>query len=249
MLKYRRLAVFFCPQFIHDTRQLMIKNGFFALGVLLLTGCTSVTDEVRATVEYAFKGAEDAELSADEIENFPYTSLYAQWQGQARNLIVLGYVNQPNEHHFVTAEKETLVLSHGRLIRTQNLSANVLSVSNLSKDPLLCLVTQPENCDNTWKRTYDYEYASGKRVSRTVKSSFFVKERKTLEMPYGKTTAVLVEETGEFVLTGDTFTNRFWVEPDGHVIKSQQRIFPNEPVLALTQVTWIGRTNNAGSRK
>lgn len=227
----------------------MIKNGLIALGILALTGCTSVTDEVRATVAYAFKGAEDAQLSADEIQNFPYTSLYARWEGKPRNLIVLGYVNDPKQYHFITAEQETLVMSHGRLVRTQNLNANVLSVSNLSEDPLLCLVTQPEDCDKTWKRTYDYEYASGKRVSRAVISSFTVKERKNMDMPYGKATAVLVEETGEFVLSGDSFTNRFWVEPDGHVIKSQQRIFPNEPVLALTQVTWIGRTNNAGSAK
>ena len=117
----------------------MIRNGLFAGFLLILAGCTAVTDEVRETVEYAFKDTEDAELSAEEIDNFPYTSLYAQWQGKGRSLIVLGFVNKPNKYHFITAEKETFVLENGRVTRTQSLDDNLLSVSNLKNDPLRCL--------------------------------------------------------------------------------------------------------------
>ena len=212
-----------------------------------MVGCTAVTDEVRETVEYAFKDTEDAELSADEIENFPYTSLYAQWQGKARSLIVLGFINKPNKYHFITADKETLVLENGRVTRTQSLDDNLLSVSNLKSDPLRCIVTTPQSCNNRWQRAYDYQFDDGTRVSRNVKSTFSVKQREQLAMPYGSATATLVEEAGTFLLTGQRFVNRFWVEPDGHVIKSEQRIIPNKPLLNLTQVTWIGRTNNSES--
>ena len=225
----------------------MIRNGFFAGFLLILVGCTAVTDEVRETVEYAFKDTEDAELSADEIENFPYTSLYAQWQGKARSLIVLGFINKPNKYHFITADKETLVLENGRVTRTQSLDDNLLSVSNLKSDPLRCIVTTPQSCNNRWQRAYDYQFDDGTRVSRNVKSTFSVKQREQLAMPYGSATATLVEEAGTFLLTGQRFVNRFWVEPDGHVIKSEQRIIPNKPLLNLTQVTWIGRTNNSES--
>ncbi|KTG29889.1 hypothetical protein AWR38_26685 [Idiomarina sp. WRN-38] len=225
----------------------MIRNGLFAGFLLILVGCTAVTDEVRETVEYAFKDTEDAELSADEIENFPYTSLYAQWQGKARSLIVLGFINKPNKYHFITADKETLVLENGRVTRTQSLDDNLLSVSNLKSDPLRCIVTTPQSCNNRWQRAYDYQFDDGTRVSRNVKSTFSVKQREQLAMPYGSATATLVEEAGTFLLTGQRFVNRFWVEPDGHVIKSEQRIIPNKPLLNLTQVTWIGRTNNSES--
>ena len=225
----------------------MIRNGFFAGFLLILAGCTAVTDEVRETVEYAFKDTEDAELSAEEIDNFPYTSLYAQWQGRARSLIVLGFVNKPNKYHFITADKETLVLENGRVTRTQSLDDNLLSVSNLKSDPLRCIVTTPQSCNNRWQRAYDYQFDDGTRVSRNVKSTFSVKQREQLAMPYGSATATLVEEAGTFLLTGQRFVNRFWVEPDGHVIKSEQHIIPNKPLLNLTQVTWIGRTNNSES--
>lgn len=225
----------------------MIRNGLFAGFLLILVGCTAVTDEVRETVEYAFKDIEDAELSAEEIENFPYTSLYAQWQGKARSLIVLGFINTPNKYHFITAEKETFVLESGRVTRTQSLDDNLLSVSNLKNDPLRCIVTKPKSCNNTWQRAYDYQLDDGTRVSRNVKSTFTVKQQEQLAMPYGQATATLVEEAGKFLLTGERFVNRFWVEQDGHVIKSEQRIIPNKPLLNLTQVTWIGRTNNSES--
>jgi hypothetical protein len=225
----------------------MIRNGLFAGFLLILVGCTAVTDEVRETVEYAFKGAEYATLNAEEIESFPYTSLYAQWQGEARNLIVLGFIDKPSKYHFITAEKETVTLQRGRVIRTQNLDDNLLSVSNLKNDPLRCIVTTPQSCNNTWQRAYDYQFDDGTRVSRNVKSTFSVKHREQLAMPYGSAMATLVEEAGKFLLTGERFVNRFWVEPDGHVIKSEQRIIPNKPLLNLTQVTWIGRTNNSES--
>lgn len=225
----------------------MIRNGLFACLLLILAGCTAVTDEVRATVEYAFKDTKEATLSPKELQSFPYTSLYAKWQGKARNLIVLGFVDTPKKYHFISAEKETLVLEHGRVTRTQDLDDNLLSISNLKNDPLRCIITTPQSCNSTWQRAYDFQLDDGTRVSRDVWSTFMVKQRKRLDMPYGPATATLVEETGEFLLTGERFVNRFWVEPDGHVIKSEQRIIPNKPLLNLTQVTWIGRTNNSES--
>lgn len=59
----------------------MFRLLLIPIVLLLLSACTAVTDEVRATIEYAFEGGEDAELSQEKIDSFPYTSLYAQWSG------------------------------------------------------------------------------------------------------------------------------------------------------------------------
>ncbi|MCK7459146.1 YjbF family lipoprotein [Idiomarina aminovorans] len=218
----------------------MYRYWFIAFAALLLTACTAVTDEVRATVEYAFKDAEDAEMSPQKMKEFPYTSLYAQWQGDARALIVLGFVNKPNDWHFITSEKETLVLQNGRVVRTQGLKDNLLGTSNLENDPLKCLITQPADCKTQWQRNYDYKI-KGKTISRSVRSEFTVHSQSPIEMPFGQVSATLVEESGTFLLTGETFINKFWLEDDGHVVKSEQHVFPDSPQLTLTQVTWIGR--------
>lgn len=219
---------------------MLIRYCLLALFGVVTYGCTAVTDEVRETVEYAFKTQQDAELSSEEIENFPYTSLYAQWKEQPRTLIVLGFIDKPHDRHFITAEKETLVVRNGRVIRTQNLNRNLLAVSNLKQDPLQCIITEPNNCKTRWQREYDYKMQE-QTLSRAVASQFSVLEEQTLDMPFGKVNTTLVEESGRFELSGETFTNRFWVESDGHVVKSEQQLFPNEASLTLTQVTWIGR--------
>ncbi|MDV6328060.1 YjbF family lipoprotein [Idiomarina sp. Sol25] len=222
----------------------MYRYWFVFFFAILLSACTAVTEEVRATVEYAFKSAEDAELPPEKMEDFPYTSLYARWQGKARALIILGYVDKPNDWHFITADKETLVLRNGRVIRTQGLEDNLRSISNLGKDPLQCIITSPENCNRVWQRYYDYE-VNGKTFSRKVRSTFSKDKSVTVEMPFGAVKATVVTEEGRFSLTDESFINTYWIEDDGHVLKSEQKVLPQTPKLTLTQVTWIGRDYSA----
>lgn len=219
---------------------MLIRYCLLIFFAVIVSGCTAVTDEVRETAEYAFKEQQDAKLTPEEIKDFPYTALYAQWEGFARTLIVLGFIDKPGERHFVTAEKETLVIRNGRVVRTQDLRQNLLTISNLSQDPLQCLITQPAQCQTSWQRDYDYQLET-KTLSRTVNSQFYVREEQTLDLPFGQVKATLVEEKGRFELSGKTFINRFWVENDGHVVKSEQHLFPDKALLTLTQVTWIGR--------
>ncbi|WP_417437307.1 YjbF family lipoprotein [Idiomarina abyssalis] len=225
----------------------MFRLLLIPIFLLILNACTAVTSEVRATIEYAFKDAEDAELAQDKIDSFPYTSLYAQWSEKPRSLIVLGYVNKPDNWHFITADKETLVLRNGRIIRTQSLNNNLLSVSNLSDDPLECIVTSPTECETRWQRQYDIEFGN-KVVSRKVASEFSVHEKQTLDLPIGPVAATKVMEQGRFELSGDRFVNEFWLEDDGHVVKSKQTLFPAGDELTLTQVTWIGRDYSKSRR-
>ncbi|MDV6316119.1 YjbF family lipoprotein [Idiomarina sp. HP20-50] len=215
--------------------------------LLSLSACTAVTSEVRETIEYALKDAENAELSQEKIDSFPYTSLYARWGDSPRSLIVLGFVNKPDDWHFVTAEKETLVLRNGRVIRTQGLNENLLAVSNLQNDPLRCLVTHPTSCNTQWQRQYDIESKQAV-VSREATSSFSVKNKTTLDLPIGPVKTTHVVETGQFTLSGDHFINEFWLEDDGHVVKSTQTLFPSGKALTLTQVTWIGRDYSESRR-
>ncbi|WP_417440108.1 YjbF family lipoprotein [Idiomarina abyssalis] len=218
----------------------MFRLLLIPIFLLLLNACTAVTSEVLATIEYAFKDAEDAELAQEKIDSFPYTSLYAQWSDKPQSLIVLGYVNKPDDWHFITAEKETLVLRNGRIIRTQGLNNNLLAVSNLSDDPLRCIVTNQTECETHWQRQYDVELSS-KMLSRKVISNFSVEGKQTLDLPIGPVATTRVVEKGWFELTGRRFTNEFWLEDDGHVVKSKQTLFPGGDELTLTQVTWIGR--------
>ena len=75
----------------------------------------------------------------------------------------------------------------------------------------------------SWQRDYDYQLET-QTLSRTVNSQFYVQEEQTLDLPFGEVNVTLIEEKGRFELTGETFTNRFWVESDGHVVKKRAAV-------------------------
>ncbi|MGX5913538.1 YjbF family lipoprotein [Aliidiomarina sp. Khilg15.8] len=215
-----------------------------ALGaVLTLTACNAVTDDAKRTLEYAFEKRPDVELSAQELEEFPYTALYVNQDGSPRSLVVLGYADSDGGTEvlsWISSDRETLVTRHGRVVRTVDLHTNLLATSDVDSDPLRCIVTNPESCLRSWQRALDFE-VEGKRFSRLASSTFKVLGPTTINLPAGETDVVHVREVVDVNLTDKSFVNDFWIENDGHVVKSRQHILFNEPSFTLTQAKWVGR--------
>ncbi|RUO30128.1 YjbF family lipoprotein [Aliidiomarina sedimenti] len=205
--------------------------------VTAIVGCTAVTEETRATLEYAFSKPDDVQLSADEINDFPYTALYAKWDDSAQILIVLGYIDS-GEYNWVSADRETMVTVNGRVVRTAGVDYELMAVSNLSQDPLQCVVTAPANCALSWQRQIDIG-TEDSRYTRSVRSEFRILGDEVLQLPSGEYQVTRVEEHG--TIGSQKFHNTFWIEADGHVVKSRQLIVPERKLLELTQVKWVGR--------
>lgn len=206
-------------------------------GAFLLAGCTAVTDETFETIKYAFSSPQDAHLTEQQIAEFPYTAVYARWEDSARLLVVLGFADG-DDLSWITAERETLVTRSGRVVRTIGVDTELLAVSNLAQDPLQC-VLDTDNCILSWERAIDIERHQ-QRYSRIVTSEFSVQGEENLQLPDGKSYQVTrIEEHGQ--MGEQAFVNIFWLEADGHVVKSRQQIIPERAALELTQVKWVGR--------
>lgn len=214
-------------------------------GLLLsLTACNAVTGEARRTIEYMFTKTPDYEMTAEEISEFPYTALYMNQEGSPQSLVVLGYVDgeKPAQNFsWVSEDRETIVTRQGRVIRTEGLHANLTGLSDLSADPLLCVVTSPADCDMSWTRNQDFNLRDGTHLSRRVHSEFEVDGEQRLILPAGEVEVTLVREHVEIELEKLRYVNEFWIEADGHVVKSKQWVLYNEPRFTLTQVKWVGR--------
>lgn len=219
-------------------------HKLFGLGLILaLTGCNAVTEDARRTLEYAFAKTPDVELSAEELREFPYTALYVNQDGSPQSLVVLGYIDgegEDAEFSWISADRETLVTRHGRVIRTLDLHTNLLAISALDSDPLRCIVTHPGDCLRTWQRDMDFAVGE-RRFTRRASSVFEVVGPTRIQLPEGETQVVHVRERVSIALTDKSFMNEFWIEDDGHVVKSRQRILFNEPSFTLTQAKWVGR--------
>ena len=214
--------------------------AFVFVILTLLTGCNAVTGEAKRTIEYLLEQSPEANLTPEEIEAFPYTALYMNMENASQSLVVLGYVDGDN-FSWVSGENETVVTRHGRIIRTIGLHANLRGVSNVANDPLVCVVTDPERCPTEWEREHDFELRDGQQISRAVHSRFERGERASLTLPGGVVTATLVREHVHVAMSNRDYVNEFWVEDDGHIVKSRQMVLFDEPRFSLTQVKWVGR--------
>lgn len=210
---------------------------------LLATACTSVFSDVRATFDYALSSNEDASMTSEELREFPYTAVYANWPDLARIMLVLGYVDG-DEFHWISGDRETLVTLNGRVVRTAMLDYELVSTSNLANDPLRCILQ--DECSSHWVRDAQFANSDGDSFSRAVTSEFSVVGKQEVSLPMGPRDTFQVVERGYFGLNADgknkqRFTNYFWLEADGHVVKSEQTLLPGRAALTLMQVKWVGR--------
>ena len=233
------------------------QSAIPTLLLLGLTSCTSVFSDVYSTWEYATQKRADAELSAEQIQDFPYSAMYAQRGSNPRSMIVLGFIDGEGynaKYNWITSERETIVMKHGRLIRTNQLVPELLARTNLPEDPLLCLSEllsqqgfeglSPTECDLSWNSVMDIQ-ASEAKFSVATQSTFNLGQVELLNLPAGQVRALRVTEKMSFAKSrfhpGSSVTNEYWLEGDGHVVQSVQNFAPNQEALKFTQVKWVGR--------
>lgn len=221
-----------------------------------VSSCTAVFSDVYATWNYATQTRADATLSADEIDAFPYTAIYVRRGDNPRALVVLGYIDGAGElanYSWVTAESETLVTRHGRLVKTSDLEPELIARTGLANDPLRCIQRQLKRagfswlqtgCELQWQSEADLE-DTGNPYSVKVTSDFHIGEPEQLVMPFGVVEAIRVTEAQTFHESHagrqQQLENIFWLEKDGHVVKSIQYFAPEQSPIQMSQVKWVGR--------
>lgn len=235
----------------------VLPLAFASFLTLTVTSCTAVFSDVYATWDYATQQQDDATLSAEEVEAFPYTAVYVRRGQSPRALVVLGYIDGQDEfvnYSWVTADAETLVTRHGRLIKTSEIEPELIGRSNLTADPLRCIQRQlarsgftssNTECEVQWRSELDLE-EQGKPYSIEVTSEFSMDAVERLSLPFGEVSAIRVTETQTFASSEvgpqQRQENVFWLEADGHVVKSIQYFAPKQSPVEISQVKWVGRS-------
>lgn len=227
-------------------------SGVAVLTAATLSGCTAVMEDTYDAVRQAFRSVPDATLSAEEIAEFPYTALYMREGKDPRAILVLGFVDQVAQvprYQFVSRRGQTISLEYGRIVSTTGLGVEVSYVADRSQDPLRCIAgadltaVQSGNsgCELSWERQVDIR-EQGRESVETVRSEFKPGEFVDMTFPDEQTRTVLhIKEQGRFMQSGKRFTNEYWLEHDGHVAMTTQRITPSHPAVRLTQIKWVGR--------
>ncbi|MGF1737320.1 YjbF family lipoprotein [Photobacterium satsumensis] len=232
----------------------MFRQCSTALLLLLaLTGCSQKFNDVNDTVNLAFFGDKDIALSAKEINQLPYASMYARVDDGPQAFMVLAFAENSTtlgltdltglsnssslkpshtQLKWVSADKGMLITENGRIVKTLNLpSGNLVNSRSNYADPLalgLHLASTPPH----WQHTIDWQ--PGYHFGYPVKSefTFFADEHLDINDTI-KLTKHYIEHVS--IPTLDIkYDNHWWIDPNnGAVIKSKQKLAPNLPYIEL----------------
>lgn len=218
---------------------------------LALTGCSQKFNDVNDTVNLAFFGDKDVALSAEEINQLPYASMYARVDDGpqafmvlafAENSAMLGLIERPhlsapsspanNQLKWASADKGMLITENGRIVKTLNLpSGNLVSSQSQQTDPLalgLHLASTPTH----WQHTIDWQ--PGYHFGYPVKSEFAFMGNEQLDINDTIRPSKHFVEHVSIPTLGMEYDNHWWIDPNnGAVIKSKQKLAPNLPVIEL----------------
>ncbi|WP_113906552.1 YjbF family lipoprotein [Aliidiomarina celeris] len=224
--------------------------GLASIVAVLLAGCSNITYDVQRTWQYFLQDRSDAEYSQEQIDNLPVTAFYGQIEGAPRTVVLLGFADQTTEIprlSWIAGGRQSFSTEYARIVTTSGLAMNLIAMSNIAEDPLRCIVRMPSRCASQWVRQIDMTGKGSAALTgtETLISEFEKFGPELMVLPNGDEKLVYrIEETGRFVFARQPFTNQFWIEPDGHVVKSKQTMMPHTNAIELTQLKWMGRDGN-----
>lgn len=193
-----------------------MKRPIIILLCLLLQACSASTQGLGRSLWQSVFGTPGVQLTADDIQNMPYTSQYMRLNNGPQLLVVLAY-SENGQQKWVTQDRATIVTQHGRIVKTLLGGDNLLSISNIDSDPL----NKPNQIVDgaSWSRTLGWTEHKQIRYAAAL-SQFRWQGTDTLTLADVSTPVrVLVEEA---CTDQACWQNRFWVDSEGQIRQSEQ---------------------------
>uniref|UniRef100_Q0HWU9 Lipoprotein, putative n=1 Tax=Shewanella sp. (strain MR-7) TaxID=60481 RepID=Q0HWU9_SHESR len=219
----------------------------FAISAIIagLSGCSQRINALNETAKLAFLGSEDVVLSTEQVSANPYASIYVKIEDTPQAFVVLAFAEAKTnlspvkkapealELKWLSADKGMLVTVNGRLVKTHNLlTGNLSAVESDEPDPLL-LGLHLSNTPRTWTRTLDWQ--PGYHYGYKAKSEFKLIADENILINGSSTQALHFSENVSVEALNIEYQNDFWLDPqNGNVLKSRQKIAPNQPFVDIT---------------
>jgi len=182
----------------------------------LLQACSGTTKGLGNALWDSVFGTPGVHLTDADIAEMPYASQYMQLNGGPQLFVVLAF-SENGQQKWVTQDQASIVTQHGRIVKTLLGKDNLLEVSNLNADPLI----KPNQIVDgaSWTRVMGWTEHGQVRYA-TARSEFRWAGTDTLTLGSDVTAVRVLEEE---ITTGQkTWTNRFWVDSEGHIRQSTQ---------------------------
>ena len=209
----------------------MIKKiPLIGIYIILFQSCSIDTSRIAPGYVEAFQTIKDSLIGADNelvtaeiIERIPYASSKLAIGKGAPGLIILESIND-NKETWVSADGLFLVIEDGRVIKSAGLFNNLVSLKFADNDFKDLIVSRTSE-----KLIFYYSYDNPQLIDMRVEvERRFITEEK-VRLLSGEKQLSLIEEkiTNDYI--GWKELNKFWVDNEGFVWKSEQFISPKLP--------------------
>ena len=204
------------------------------LFIIVLASCAAIdTSRIAPGYSEAFKalknvivGYEDKLVTKDLVKNIPYASSSLKIGKGPKGLIILESINS-DQLTWVSADGVFLVTKNGRVIRTAGLNNNLTEFNTpFTKTSFL---DQSDGMTYSYYFSYDFPYLRNLEVKAKINNRGEVK----VDLLGGQRLLTLIEEEIRNDYIGWSAVNKFWVDKEGFVWKSEQHISPKVPRLII----------------
>lgn len=235
---------FFCLLFLNvikrNIMQLSEKFGFklaFFISIFFLVACTQKFKDTFSTVNASIEGLADVELSKEELKEFPYDSAYVSLNDSRRILMVLAlieenYLNNSQRLKWVSADNFMLITENGRIVKTLGFDDNLMTIT--SEGNLASNIPPPSIQSNTWLAYYDWMPSYRYQFTAEISSSLDLQE--VISLSSWSLNTQHIEENINFPDLNSAFTNHYWLNQNGKVVKTIQYLGPNMDKIEMSFV-------------
>ena len=206
-----------------------IKNTYVLIFSLFVASCASIGSVAPGYVE-AFKtikglivGYENELITPDLIKNIPYASSILKIGKGAPGLIILESKEEEQET-WVSSDGVYLVFKEGRIVKTSGFFNNLINFKSVETNFASLMDTNESE-----SLVYYYSYDDPELIDMRVQASrrFVAKEK--VQLIDREKELNLIEEQIVNHYIGWEVTNKFWIDDDMFVWKSEQYISPKLP--------------------
>ena len=213
-----------------------IKNTYVLIFSLFVASCASVGSvapgyvEAFNTIKGLIVGYENELITPDLIKNIPYASSILKIGKGAPALIILESKEEEQET-WVSSDGIYLVFKEGRIVKTSGFFNNLINFKSVETNFASLMDTNESE-----SLIYYYSYDDPELIDMRVQASrrFVAKEK--VQLIDREEELNLIEEQIVNHYIGWEVTNKFWIDDDMFVWKSEQYISPKLPKF-YTEVT------------
>lgn len=211
------------------------KTTLIAVSVLFLNSCTHIDfnrvapgySEAVSTLKGAIFGYKNELITKELVNKIPYASSILTIGKGSPGLVILESKDEDKEI-WVSSDGIYIVIDKGRIIKTKGLFNNITDLRFIDIDvKKLSIEKTTENL------IYYYSYDIPQLIDMKVEVQRKYKGLEKVDLLKGESQLHLIEEDIKNNFIGWNITNKYWMDDNSYVWKSEQYISPKLPKFIL----------------